>query len=162
MKTRIQQSGALAGCVVFMCSCLTVFSHSTNGFYEFVNDQSERHYSHVPHEVLAIYYGWFGQPGNDNWKRMDANKHEDEITVHHPDKGFYNSHDAAILDLQIDEAKAHGITGFVVSWLGKASLWHDDSLALLLGRAERKDFKISVYWEQPGTAPTWCNFRWTI
>lgn len=132
---------------VLLCVSRAGFSQTTNSFFQFVQGQSERRYTQVPHEVLALYYGWFG-PGSESWKRMDANKHEYEITVHHPTKGFYNSHDAAIVDSQIDQAKAHGITGFVVSWLGKASTWHDDSLALLLERAEKKDFKIAVYWEQ--------------
>lgn len=136
----------LFAAIVLLCSCLTGFSQ-TNSFFQFVQAQSERRYSNVPHEVLALWYGWFGQPENDGWKRVEANKTV-EITAHHPVKGSYSSHDASIIDWQIDQAKAHGITGFVVSWLGKASRWHDDSLALLIERAEKKNFKISVYWEQ--------------
>jgi len=147
VKATNSKAVSLLGLVTLLCSCFIGFSQTTNSFFEFVQDQSRRQYTHVPHEVLALYYGWFG-PGSGSWKRMDANKHEYEITVHHPAKGFYNSHDAATVDSQIDEAKAHGITGFVVSWLGKASTWHDDSLALLVERAEKKDFKIAVYWEQ--------------
>lgn len=132
--------------IIFLCSCLAGFPQ-TNSFFQFIQEQSKRHYNNVPHEVLALWYGWFGQRENNGWKRLEGNKSV-EITAHHPVKASYSSHDASVIDWQIDEAKAHGITGFVVSWLGKASKWHDDSLALLIKRAEKKNFKISVYWEQ--------------
>src|ERR1017187_6128799 len=102
--------------ILVVCSCLNGFSQTANSFFQFVNDQSERHYSEVPHEVLALYYGWYGQPERNGWGEFDTNKQEIVKTAHYPVKGPYNSHDPAILDWQIDQAKAHGITGFVVSW----------------------------------------------
>ena len=129
------------------CWGLTGFSQTTNSFFQFVQDQSERRYSNVPHEVLAVYYVWYGAPpGNSAWGQVDTNKHEIERTARYPVKGAYNSHDTTVMDWQIDQAKAHGITGFVVSWFGRGS-WHDRALALLIGEAEKKDFKVSVYWE---------------
>src|SRR5437870_2826424 len=44
---------------VFFCPCPTGFSQTTNGFFRFVQEQSDRHYTKVPHEVLSTYYGWF-------------------------------------------------------------------------------------------------------
>lgn len=122
----------------------------TNSFFQFIQNQSERRYSNVPHEVLALYYGWFGQPGKNAWGEFDTNKHEIYKVAHYPVKGPYNSHDSAIIDWQIDQAKAHGITGFVVSWWGKGEYesWHDQTLALLIDCAEKKNFKVSIYWEQ--------------
>ncbi len=140
--------------VIFFFAYLTGFSQTTNSFFQFVNDQSERHYTQVPHEVLAFYYGWYGlSPERNPWGDADTNKHELTRTARYPLKGPYNSHDPAVVDWQIDQAKAHGITGFVVSWWGTAGWdsWHDQSLALLLEHAEKKNFKISIYWEQaPG------------
>lgn len=138
---------------VLMSSCGAGFSQATNSFFQFVQDQGERHYSKVPHEVLAFYYGWFGNPKNPAWGKVDATKHAIANIARFPAKGAYSSHDAAVIEWQIDEAKAAGITGFVVSWWGRGDWdkWHDESLAMLLKCAEKKDFKISIYWERaPG------------
>ena len=131
----------------------TGFSQTTNSFFQFIQDQSERRYSNVPHEVLAFYYGWYGNPKNPAWGEVDAAKHDIDNSAHFPAKGAYSSHDPAVIEWQIDQAKAAGITGFVVSWWGRGDWdkWHDDSLALLLKCAEKKDFKVSIYWERaPG------------
>ena len=128
-------------------------AQSENSFFQFVQDQSERRYSNVSHEVLAFYYGWFGNPKNPAWGNVDTNKHEISSIARFPVKGAYSSHDPAVIEWQIDQAKAVGITGFVVSWWGRTDWdkWHDESLAMLLECAERKGFKISIYWERaPG------------
>jgi glycoprotein endo-alpha-1,2-mannosidase len=135
---------------VFLCSGPTGFSQTTNSFFQFVNDQSERRYSAVPHEVLAFYYPWYGQPpGRDPWHGYDTNNHEIFGAAHYPVKGPYSSHDLEVLDWQIDQAKAYGITGFVVSWWGSGDweAWNNKTLSLLLDEAEKKDFKIAIHWE---------------
>jgi hypothetical protein len=131
-------------------SSFSSFSQTTNAFSCFVQDQNERHHYNTPHQVLAFYYGWYGNPQNEPWGKVDNVKHETERTAHFPVKGAYSTHDPAIIDWQIDQAKTHGITGFIVSWWGLApwDKWHDDSLALLLQRAQKKDFKVSCFWER--------------
>jgi glycoprotein endo-alpha-1,2-mannosidase len=134
-------------------SCGTLFSQATNSFFQFIQGQNERRYSNVPHEVLAFYYGWFGNPRNPGWGKVDLAKHEIDNTARFPAKGAYSSHDPVVIEWQIDQAKAAGITGFVVSWWGRDDWdkWHDDSLAMLLKCAQRKQFKVSIYWERaPG------------
>ena len=133
--------------------CLTGYSQTTNSFFQFVNDQSERQYNHVPHEVLAFYYGWYGNHDNERWGKVDTAKDEIDNIACFPAKGAYSSHDLSVIDWQIDQAKASGITGFVVSWWGQGDWdkWQDESLAMVLKCAEQKDFKISIYWERaPG------------
>jgi len=133
--------------------CLNGLSQTTNSFFQFINDQSQRHYTQVPHEVLAFYYGWFGNPKNPAWGKVDAAKHEIANTARFPVKGDYSSHDSAVIEWQIDQAKTAGITCFVVSWWGRDNWdkWHDESLAMLIECAERKNFKVSIYWERtPG------------
>jgi hypothetical protein len=135
-------------------------SSSTNRFFSFVQDQSERHYTQLPHEVLAFYYGWWGPKSppvegymDGAWGGANTNKHEMLKIARYPVKGPYSSHDTAILDWHIDQARSHGITGFVVSWLGTGpeAAWPEKTLQLLFERAEEKDFKVSIYWEQaPG------------
>jgi hypothetical protein len=146
--------------ILVLCSCLTGFAETTNSFFQFVQDQSQRHYTQVPHEVLAFYYGWYGQfkqtargEMDSAWEEVNTNKHEILKTARYPVNGPYNSHDTAIMDWQIDQAKSNGITGFIVSWSGTGpeASWQEQSMQLLMDRAERKDFKISIYWEQaPG------------
>lgn len=139
--------------MVLFTSCQAAFSQATNTFFQFIQGQSERRYSHVPHEVLAFYYGWYGNPKNEAWGKVNADKHEIDNIARFPAKGAYSSHDPAVIEWQIDQAKAAGITGFVVSWwgLGDWDKWHDESLAMLLKCAEQKNFKVSIYWERaPG------------
>jgi hypothetical protein len=136
------------------CWCLTGFSQTTNSFFQFVQDQSKRQYTQVPHEVLAVYYPWYGEPDRPGWKNADTDTHQIANTAHYPIKGPYSSHDTTVLDWQIEQAKSHGITGFVVSWMGTGpdAAWMNQSLPLLLDLAEKKGFKISIYWERaPGT-----------
>ena len=136
-----------------LCACLTGFSQSTNStntFFQFVQDQSRRQYTQVPHEVLAFYYPWYGQPpGRDPWHGYDTNKHEIFGAQRYPVKGPYSSHDLEVLNYHIDEAKAHGVSGFVVSWFGTGDweAWNNKTLSLLLDVAGKKDFKIAVHWE---------------
>jgi glycoprotein endo-alpha-1,2-mannosidase len=139
--------------VVLIGSDWAGFSETTNSFFQFIQDQSERRYSNVPHEVLAFYYGWYGNPRNEAWGKVDDAKHTIDNTARFPVRGAYSSHDPTTIEWQIDQAEASGITGFVVSWWGRGDWdkWHDESLAMLLKCAERKNFKVSIYWERaPG------------
>lgn len=134
--------------LTFIASCFCAPSQTTNSFFQFVQDQSERHYSNVPHEVLAVYYLWYGYGNPPNtWDQVDTNNHVISRTARYPMRGAYRSDDVAVIDWHIDQAKAHGVTGFVVSWFGLANRQIDDTLALLIKRAEQKDFKIALYWE---------------
>jgi hypothetical protein len=133
-----------------ICSSLPGFSQTTNSFFQFVNSQNERQYTQVPHEVLAFYYPWYGQPpGRDPWHGYDTNKHEIFGAQRYPVKGPYSSHDLSVIDWQIDLAKAHGVTGFIVSCWGSADweAWNNKTLSLLLDEAEKKNFKIAIHWE---------------
>jgi hypothetical protein len=142
---------------LFAASCLAALAQTTNRFFEFVQAQSKRQYTQVPHEVLAFYYGWYGQfkqtargVMDTAWEEVNTNKHEILKTARYPVNGPYSSQDVSILDWQIDQAKSHGITGFVVSWSGTGPevAWQEKSLQLLVERAEKKNFKISICWEQ--------------
>jgi glycoprotein endo-alpha-1,2-mannosidase len=132
---------------LFVVSCLAALAQTTNSFFDFVQAQSKRQYTQVPHEVLAIYYVWYGQP-KGSWGKADTNKHEIASTARYPVKGPYSARDPSVVDWHIEQAKAHGITGFVVSWWGKADPWGDEAFAELLKSAEKKNFKIALYWEQ--------------
>ncbi len=158
MKPKTLKAILLLRLAVFLCLCLSGFAETTNSFFQFVQDQSQRHYTQVPHEVLAFYYGWYGLSEQRNpWGEANTNMHELERISRYPMKGPYSSHDPEVVDWQIDQAKAHGITGFIVSWWGTSDWdkWHDESLTLLLKRAEQKNFKISIYWEKSDGEGQW-------
>src|SRR6516225_11368616 len=76
-------------------------------------------------EVLAFYYGWYGNPqvsgGWRHWKNVDPANERIEGVTNFPADGAYDSHDPAILDRQAKTARAVGITGFIASW------WERDS-----------------------------------
>ena len=111
------------------------------------------HATRAPHEVLAFYYTWYGAPNEQghaqHWNRVDASKHEISDSTHYPTLGAYDSRDAAVIDRQIDEAKAHGLTGFIATWWGQGK-YEDKAFSVVLAEAEAKNFKVTVYWE---TAP---------
>ena len=84
--------------------------------------------SPVPTELLAVYEPWFGHP-------------------HHISVG-YSSHDPAVLRKQIDEAKAQGITGFVVDWYGDREPFIDRSYALMQSIAAEKNFHVAMMYDE--------------
>lgn len=78
--------------------------------------------------MLAVYEPWFGHP-------------------QHIDVG-YSSHDPAELRKQIDEAKALGISGFVVDWYGSREPFIDHSYALLQQASAEKHFQIAMMYDE--------------
>jgi glycoprotein endo-alpha-1,2-mannosidase len=140
--------------LAFRFVCLLGVCEPANPFFSFVQDQSARQHRDVPHEVLALYYGWYGEP-EGAWKGINTNTHQIANAVRYPAKGPYDSHNRETIARQIDEAKKHGITGFIISWFGTGpeAAYHEKSLQLLIEEAERKGFKVSILWEQaPGEA----------
>lgn len=107
----------------------------------------------VPHQVLAFYYTWYGAPNANgralHWNRVDASKHEISDSTHYPALGAYSSRDPAVIDRHIDEAKAHGVTGFIATWWCQGR-YEDKAFPVVLAEAEAKHLKVTVYWE---TAP---------
>lgn len=79
-------------------------------------------------EVLAVYEAWFGFP-----------KH---ISV------GYSSHDPDVIRRQIHEAKAKGISGFVVDWYGDREPFIDKSYALMQDIAARSNFHIAMMYDE--------------
>jgi len=106
--------------------------------------------SPVPKQVLAFYYGWYGNPEVSHrwvhWKNVDLTKgHVDEST-HFPLLGAYDSHDPKIVDMQCKLAKDSGLTGFIVSWWRRGD-FHDQGMPLMLDTAAKYGLKITIYYE---------------
>lgn len=79
-------------------------------------------------EILALYEGWFGNP-----------KH---ISV------GYSSHDPAVIKRQIHDAKAMGISAFVVDWYGDRDPFVDQSYALMQAAAKKRKFHVAMMYEE--------------
>ena len=79
-------------------------------------------------ELLAVYEPWFGHP-------------------HHISVG-YSSQDPVVIRKQIDQAKAQGISGFVVDWYGDREPFIDRAYALIQTIAAEKNFHVSMMYDE--------------
>ena len=102
-------------------------------------------------EVLAFYYGWYGNPQVSgewrHWKNVDSANQRIEGVTDYPAGGAYDSHDPAILDRQAKTARAVGITGFIASWWERDS-FEDRGMPLLLAAAGKHHLSVSAYYEK--------------
>lgn len=103
-----------------------------------------------PHQVLAFYYGWYGNPAVSgrwfHWKNVDAAHHHIDESTHFPVLGAYDSHDPEVVDLHCRQAATAGITGFIVSWWRQGD-FHDQGLPLMLDTAQKHGLKVTIYYE---------------
>lgn len=81
-----------------------------------------------PPQALAVYEAWFGHPQH--------------ISVD------YSSHDPAVIQKQIRQAKALGISGFVVDWYGYRQPFIDRSYALLQTIAAQEQFHVAMMYDE--------------
>jgi glycoprotein endo-alpha-1,2-mannosidase len=102
-------------------------------------------------EVLAFYYGWYGNPQISgewrHWKNVDPANERIEGVTDFPADGAYDSHDPAIVDRQAETARAVGITGFIASWWGRDS-FEDRGMPRLLAAAGKHKLTVSAYYEK--------------
>lgn len=110
-------------------------------------------------QVLAFYYGWYGNPAVSgkwvHWKDVDEARHTIGESSHFPLLGAYDSHDPKIVDRHIRDAQQAGITGFIVSWWDQRD-FHDQGMRPMLDAAARAGFRVTVYYEtcKPRGSPT--------
>ena len=133
--------------VIFLLLLATPFSRGADQTNSPAAARAQREVP-APREVLAFYYTWYGLPPQ-HWDKVDAARHDIEASRDYPIKGAYDSHDPAIIAWQISVAQMHGITGFIATWWGQGT-YEDQAVPLVLQGAERKHFKVTIYWE---TAP---------
>lgn len=113
----------------------------------------------APHEVLAFYYGWYGNPDISgrfiHWSSVDTARHNIGSAAHFPVLGPYDSHDPNVIAKHVQEAKDAGITGFIMSWWGRLD-FHDIGMRPMLDAATKAGLKITIYYEtcKPRGAPS--------
>src|SRR5215472_4116380 len=109
------------------------------------------HAESAARQVLAFYYGWYGNPQVSHqwrhWGNVDLGKSWAENAADTPDYGAYDSHDPAIVDRQAEAARGAGITGFIASWWGPGS-FEDRGMPLLLATAGKHGLAASAYYEK--------------
>ncbi|MHB1936579.1 MAG: glycoside hydrolase family 71/99 protein [Acidobacteriaceae bacterium] len=79
-------------------------------------------------EILALYEAWFG-----------FSKH---ISI------GYTSHDPAVIRRQIQQAKAMGISAFVVDWYGDREPFIDRSYSLMQTNAAKQRFHVAMMYDE--------------
>ncbi len=79
-------------------------------------------------EVVALYEAWFGHPRH--------------ISI------GYSSQDPAVINRQIRQAQAMGISAFVVDWYGDREPFVDSSYALIQAAAEKNSFKVAMMYDE--------------
>lgn len=113
----------------------------------------------VPKQVLAFYYGWYGNPRVSgkwvHWKDVDESKKHIASSMGYPLLGAYDSHDPNIVEQHCREAKQAGLTGFIATWWSPGD-FHDQGMPLLLEKAGKYGLKVTIYFETvpPKEAPT--------
>jgi hypothetical protein len=111
----------------------------------------------VPKQVLAFYYDWYGNPEHSkrwvHWKDVNPSAKTIGGSTHYPVLGAYDSHDPEVLRKHFREAKAAGITGFIVTWWRKGD-FHDQGMPGILKAAQQAGMKVTIYYETvPGNRP---------
>jgi hypothetical protein len=86
-----------------------------------------------PTPVLAYYYIWYD---STSWDRAKTDL---------PMLGSYTSDDMSVMRQHIQEAKAAGITGFIVSWKSTDVL--NRRLGVLAQVAEQENFKLAIIYQ---------------
>jgi hypothetical protein len=79
-------------------------------------------------EEIAVYEAWFGHP-------------------RHISSG-YSSHDPAVIADQIEQAKAEGISAFVVDWYGDREPFIDASYAAMQRVAAKSHFHVAMMYDE--------------
>jgi glycoprotein endo-alpha-1,2-mannosidase len=101
---------------------------------------------HAPRQVLAFYYGWYGNPrvsGRwEHWKPAADGARATNITDT-PYDGLYDSHDPAELAREAALARDAGITGFIADWWGQGD-FTDQSMGPLLAAAHRSGLAVTA------------------
>ncbi len=105
---------------------------------------------HVPRQVLAFYYGWYGNPRISGkwrgWENVDAPGKSIGNTLLYPRLGAYDSHDTRILEQHCRWAKESGIDSFIYSWWERND-FNDRGLPRLLNAAQKTGMHVTIYFE---------------
>jgi Glycosyl hydrolase family 99 len=104
----------------------------------------------APRDVAIFYYAWYGTPSKDgawsHWNQSGVQPQKELGSTFYPARGPYSSTDAAVVDAQMREIAAAGVTTLVVSWWGRGSA-EDGRLDLVAAVARRHGLRLAVHVE---------------
>lgn len=112
----------LTAVLLFVLSLMRGCSHAPSP------STAAAHFPHTPPQVLAVYEAWFGHP-----------KH---ISI------GYSSQDPDVIRRQIRQAKAQGISGFVVDWYGYRQPFIDRSYSVMQTIAAEENFHVAMMYDE--------------
>jgi len=100
--------------------------------------------------VAIFYYPWYGTPLHDgHWLHWNQNGHRpprDIYSSYFPATGPYSSADPSMVERQMAEIAAAGVTEVVISWWGKGSL-EDVRLPLVLAAVRKNHLQPAIHLE---------------
>lgn len=136
MKIKKQILSIILLCVVIVALVLTASTainipQTRAAAYTTIQDPQSTATNPVP--VLAYYYIWYD---SNSWSRAKTDL---------PLLGTYTSDDMTVMRQHIREAKAAGISGFIVSWKSTDVL--NRRLKLLAQVAEQENFKLAIIYQ---------------
>ena len=120
------------------------------------------HSNNVPRQVLAFYYGWYGNPKVSgqwvHWADVNVGKKTIGGSTHFPVLGAYDSHDPQVVERHCRDAHKAGLSGFVASWWGRGD-FTDQGMPVLLDSAEKAGLVVTAYYEtaHPGRGSTYAK-----
>lgn len=123
----------------------------------------------LPPLVLTFHYPWYGTSAGPTgrwrkWNHSVTDTRTDQVlgfhdparptgsgrldigAAHYPVNGPYDSRDPAVIRRQIQEARAAGLDGFIVSWWGLESE-EDLTFRVMLDVAAHEGFLLTIYYE---------------
>jgi len=140
--------GSLVSLVILVGS--VAICNAAEDHDQLLRERDEVKYMAVPKQVLAFYYGWYGNPTVSSrwvhWEKVDETKKTIGSSAHYPTLGAYDSHDPKLVQQHCRLAKEAGITGFIATWWGQGD-FHDKGLPLLLDTAQKNGLAVTVYFE---------------
>src|SRR5882724_13646168 len=84
---------------------------------QLLKQRDEVKWTGVPKQVLAFYYGWYGNPTVSgrwvHWEKVDETKKTIGSSAHYPALDAYDSHNPKLVEQHCRWAKEAGITGFI-------------------------------------------------
>ena len=130
-----------SSCLIAVVVALTILSARP------VRSASE---SVVPRQVLAFYYGWYGNPETSkhwvHWENVDNQNKRIGNSTHFPALDAYDSHDPSVIAQHCRQARKAGITGLIATWWAQGD-FHDQGLPALLDTAQRTGLNVTAYFE---------------
>ena len=125
-------------------------TRTLNRMREFLERRQSLSLHDAGRRVLAFYYPWYGNPdwrGRwSHWEGVDRDASDIANAPHYPDVGPYDSLNPGVLERHVQQARSHGVDGFICSWWVPGD-HRDRAFEKLLQTAEGRDFKVTLYWE---------------